>query len=184
MNKLYFASFLLGVTVGVYGAADYFKNKYRTFAEKEIDSVKNAFREEQRRQKVVERRKDEKSVNTLSEISSLIPDNLPARKEMETIIDENGYSPGPGPYIISPDDFGGTFEYECISLVYYADGVLVDDNQNVVTDIEGCIGEEALEHFGEYEDDAVHVRNDAKQCDYEVLLDTRKWSDVRQKWVR
>lgn len=33
-------------------------------------------------------------------------------------------------------------------------------------------------HFGEYEEDAVFVRNDAKKCDYEILKDLRRFCDV------
>ena len=32
--------------------------------------------------------------------------------------------------------------------------------------------------FGEYEDDAVFVRNDAHKTDYEILYDPRNYSDV------
>ena len=34
---------------------------------------------------------------------------------------------------------------------------------------EHVLGEEALDHIGEYEDDAVHVRDDMNQIDYEVI---------------
>ena len=177
-NSLYFACFALGVAIGVYGAGGYFKTKYETLANTEIESARKAFHE---------LRKNPVEKPSLSEVvSSLMPDELPERdiSKLDKIVKEERYDAAPGPYVISPDDFGGTFEYECVSLVYYADGVLVDDNQNVVTDVEDCIGEESLTHFGEYEDDAVHVRNDEKHCDYEILLDERKWSDVKQKWAR
>ena len=40
------------------------------------------------------------------------------------------------------------------------------------------VGEESLNHFGEYEDDSVFVRSDRLKCDYEILLDQRNYSDV------
>lgn len=83
-----------------------------------------------------------------------------------------------GPYVISPEDFAdGNYDYDCISLTYYADGVLADD-WGVKMDIDETIGDEALEHFGDYEDDIVHVRNERKREDYEVARDPRKYVDV------
>lgn len=96
----------------------------------------------------------------------------------------SGYSENKGgddmkkPYVISPDEFGEIDNYEEISMTYYSDGVLADDNDNIVNDVEDIIGTESLTHFGEYEDDSVFVRNDCLKCDYEILLDSRKYSDV------
>ena len=45
-------------------------------------------------------------------------------------------------------------------------------------DYEEHIGDDALGHFGEYEDDSVFVRNDEEQTDYEILLDGRNYHDV------
>lgn len=83
-----------------------------------------------------------------------------------------------GPYVISPEQFGENEDYERISLTYYADQVLVDENDEIIEDVEETVGFESLNHFGEYEDDSVFVRNDAKKCDYEILLDQKLYSDV------
>ena len=82
------------------------------------------------------------------------------------------------PYVIQPSDFGEFDDYEKISLTYTADGVLLDDMNEIVDDIEETVGEDSLEHFGEYEDDSVYVRNDAKKCDYEILLDQRNYQEI------
>ena len=82
------------------------------------------------------------------------------------------------PYVIEPDRFGEIYEYETITFTYYADGVLADELDERVEDIDNVIGEDSLKHFGEYEDDSVFVRNDELKCDYEILLDSRKYSDV------
>lgn len=83
-----------------------------------------------------------------------------------------------GPYVIPPEQFGDDEEYEQISLTYYADGVLADENDEVIEDVEDAVGIDSLNHFGEYEDDSVFVRNDARKCDYEILLDQRTYSEV------
>ena len=84
----------------------------------------------------------------------------------------------PAPYVISPDEFGGVEEYEKISLSYYADGILADDDDEVMENADEIVGLDSLTHFGEYEDDSVFVRNDVMKCDYEILLDHRNYKDV------
>lgn len=85
---------------------------------------------------------------------------------------------GVKPYVIPPEDFDTLTGYDIVSYTYYADGVLVDDDENVVEDIEGTIGRDALKTFGQYEDDSVFVRNEKLKIDYEILADIRKFSDV------
>ena len=82
------------------------------------------------------------------------------------------------PYVISPDDFGEFPEYEKISLTHYADGVLADENNEIVDNVDDIVGSDYACHFGEYEDDSVHVRNDRTRCDYEILRDLSKYVDV------
>ena len=185
-NKLYFLAFALGIGVGIYGTADYFKTKYKTRADAEIDAVREAYREKKHAGMKPETTGAPKMA--LDETSSLVQakeDISPKEtKKARDIVTKEHYVAESAPYVISPDDFGSTFEYDCVDLVYYADGVLVDENDHVVEDVEDLIGDEALEHIGEYEPDAVHVRNDEKRCDYEILVDDRKWSEVKQKWSR
>lgn len=82
------------------------------------------------------------------------------------------------PYTISPDEFKELDGYTAVSLTYFADGVLADENGIIIDDVEEMVGD-ALSRFGEYEEDAVYVRNDAKRCDYEVLLDEREYAEFR-----
>lgn len=83
-----------------------------------------------------------------------------------------------GPYVIPPEDFGEESDYDIKSLTYYADGVLTDDWDNVIEDVDELIGEESLTHFGEYEDDSVFVRDDTLKIDYEILRDVRNFADI------
>lgn len=83
-----------------------------------------------------------------------------------------------GPYVISPDEFASSppgFNVQPLS--YFADGVLADD-WGVKLDIDETIGEDALEHFGDYVDDIVHVRNERTEIDYEVSRDPRTYVDM------
>ena len=84
----------------------------------------------------------------------------------------------PRPKIITPEEFGDIDEYDTATYTYYSDGVLTDDMDEPVEDIDDVVGEESLTHFGEYEDDSVYVRNDDRRCDYEILRDLRPYSEV------
>ena len=116
-------------------------------------------------------------------------------EDYEEVLEDLGYSeqveePAPvkeknykkriagAPYVILPEVFGEFDDYKVISLTYYADHVLVDDDDDIIDDIERYIGLDSLNHFGDYADDAVYVRNDKLKCDYEILLDHREYSDV------
>lgn len=128
------------------------------------------------------------------------------KDEAKTIIKEQGYSSDPdrGPldddeefeedesilekmkkneeksmevsYVISPSEFGEA-DYEEIELTYYADGVLAEDRE-IIDDPEFVVGPNALDSFGEYEEDTVYVRNDARRCDYVILKDFRNYSEL------
>ena len=81
------------------------------------------------------------------------------------------------PYVISPDEFGNA-GYDIVSLELYSDRVLVDEDDNPIEDIDFLVGEDSLEHFGEYEDDSVFVRNDHLKTDFEILLVEETYYDT------
>lgn len=78
-------------------------------------------------------------------------------------------------YVIDPNDFGEFEDYGRIFLTYYADGILADENDDILddSDIDNSVGLDFEDHFGEYEEDSVHIRNDRLKCDYEILADIR-----------
>ena len=73
------------------------------------------------------------------------------------------------PYVISPEDFDDHEDYDVVSLTYYADDVLTDERDNVIEHPEDLVGYDWASHFGEYEEDALHVRNEKRKTDYEIL---------------
>ena len=50
---------------------------------------------------------------------------------------------------------------------------MTDEDDEEVDDVDEIVGEESLNHIGDYEEDVVHVRNDRLKCDYEILRDDR-----------
>ncbi len=186
-NKLIFSlAFIVGAAAGSATTWYLLKDKYAEIAQEEIDSVKEVFaRREQER-------KDESVKKTVAEGIKNVDKNKPELKEYAEKLKRTGYvrySDRAGeedaepeeldkPYVIPPEQFGDNDEYEQISLTYYADAVLTDENDEIIEDVEEAVGFESLNHFGEYEDDSVFVRNDTRKCDYEILLDQRTYSEI------
>lgn len=174
--------FAAGAVVGVAATYNYFKTKYERIAQEEIDSVKRAFSAPQQSEVVEGDTESEDALDpTPEEIANY-----------NSIISAQGYSESDipvdsvrkevkgvrAPYVIAPTDFDTEDDYEVCSLTYYADGVLADEQGNVIEDVEGMIGRDSLNTFGEYEDDAVHVRNEALRTDFEILRDLCEYSNV------
>lgn len=187
-----FIGFIFGIAIGSLATWQYVKKKYEQIAQDEINSVKEVFNKKKNNENEVpkdievtsqakaEKAKEKPDIIKYAEVLSKngyteysnIEKN---KKKEETKVSNNGNS---SPYIISPEEFGDNDEYDKISLTYYADKILADDNDELVEDIEKVVGSDSLNHFGEFEDDAVYVRNDNLKCDYEILIDHRNYSDV------
>ncbi len=179
-------TFLMGAALG--GAAVWYvtKDQYARLAEEEINSVKEAYA--QREQKKNEQKAASytaKIINKgdISDYARKIQNGEPikysqtvAAKLDEAALPKALQKP---PYVIAPEDFGDLDEYTAVSLFYYADGVLADEYGVIVGDVEEIVGD-ALYHFGEYEDDAVYVRNEAKRCEYEILREDREYAEFRK----
>lgn len=80
------------------------------------------------------------------------------------------------PYVISPEEFGELHGYDTVTFYYHADGVLTDDQNEPIEDVDDVVGLDSLNHFGEYEDDSVFVRDDTRRIDYEILYDPSTYS--------
>ena len=183
-----FLAFIAGAGIGSVCTWQLLKRKYELIAQEEIDSVKAAYATRETGKSLVEgfcnglkvaedrTQKDEGDVD-FKKYASII------QKEGYTdysrsVEEKKGEAFAEKPYVISPEEFGEFEEYEKISLTYYADEVLADENDEEVDDVDEIVGDESLNHFGEYEDDSVFVRNDRLKCDYEILIDQRNYSDV------
>lgn len=184
----YFAAFALGAAVGSVAAWLYLKKKYERIAEDEINSVKAAFSKSEAGAEGEVAAPKIQTAKVGNQEEKLDISEYAARLEQEGYISDSRTVGGSEkeksetaemqPYVISPDEFGEFEDYETVSLSYYADQVLADENDERVEDVESIIGFESLTHFGEFEDDSVFVRNDRLKCDYEILADQRLYSDV------
>lgn len=182
--------FIAGAAAGSAVAWKILKTKYERIAQEEIDSVKATF---SKRYGKPEDETDVEEVEVVKE-EPHVPDAATVR-DYAAVLAKNGYTDyantvvvekkeitavaeEDGPYVISPEEFGSRDDYETVSLTYYSDGVVADDMDYRVDDLDSIVGIESLTRFGEYEDDSVFVRNDELKTDYEILLDTRRYADV------
>ena len=194
-----FFTFVTGLVIGSVVTYVIVKDKFEKITQEEIDSVKEVFgrRVEKEADKKVEKiaeKEVEKIRKEYNDYSSLTK-NYTSYSKDETeeddcaqVEDEDGVeifeveraSNSDRPYVIDPWDFGGEDGYETITLNYYADGVLTDDDNNVIEDeeIDDIIGKDFAEHFGEYEKDCVCVRNDRLKTDYEICRDLIEYSTL------
>ncbi len=183
MNKVFI--FVLGAVTGTLVTWKILDKKYRDIAEEEIESVKNYYESKEKLEKKFEEEKDE----ILFE-----PEELDEKEDYKEKIQELGYSEEdiddegcivftePGidyiaPYVITPEEFGEIEGQTTRSWTLYADGILTDEEGNIIFEPEKTIGD-ALEYMGEYEDDCVHVRNDNTECDIEILKDEHTFAEL------
>ena len=163
--------FLAGIGIGSVITWKITENYYRQIANEEIESVVNRFKELEDRfkkddEEIMKTSTDENE-DDINEYNEIAHNYKPSNKYEEAKLKEDEKDLV-GPYVISPEEFGEN-DYEIRSLTLYSDGTLVDNEDHTIAVPEHVLGEEALDHIGEYEDDAVHVRDDMNQVDYEVI---------------
>lgn len=186
--------FTVGVAVGATTAWKLLRDRYALLAQEEIDSVKEALSrkendefpmdEEEAKQKAMAAKEKPDITEYVSKVKDMgYVDYSDISKNKNDNTEEDSQTVDK-PYVITPDEFDEYDDYDTIELTYYSDQVLADENNEIVDDVEDIVGFESLNHFGEYEDDSVFVRNDRLKCDYQILLDSRKYSDVAKSMPR
>lgn len=194
MNKLHvFLAFVAGGVCGVLGTKTYFEDLYRRQYEEDLESVKKVWTYK----KPVE--------DDTKEDNEPVLDKEPRENEMyqyAKILQKKGYtnySDTPvdtsemtapevytppenykDPYPIPPDILGSD-GYDQITLFYTEDKVLLNEDDTKVDNIEDVVGLDSLNHFGEYEEDVLYVRNERLRTDYEVLMDPRTYPQVLEE---
>ena len=176
--------FTAGVAAGSLVTWRYFKSKYEVVEDEIEEKIEEPEGESDEEDPEVSESKMSYKKPPLKEYVKMVEDNgYVPKTHMEEVEEEiaNGEWDDKDvyePYIIRPEEYGELHAYETLSLNYYADGVLTDELDNPIEDMESLVPADFADHFGEYEDDVVHVRNDNLECDYEILRDLRKFTDV------
>lgn len=200
MKKIIYGAviFAAGVIVGNIVTAELIRAKYRKLADEEINSYKEYYASkhvakddstEEASDEISEESTDEvvEESNNLKEYSNVLKNAgyIPNESEKNIIKEEPVTVEDECNFIIIPPEELGEIEettgekFDVVTLVYYADNVMLYyDDQHQVDDIEHLVGTEFRDHFGEYEDDAVYVRNMRNQTDYEIIKDDDKYYDI------
>ena len=195
MKNLLF--FVAGAAIGSVVTWKLIEKKYKDLADEEIESVKETFKNRKSRITKDEVKETvEKVINKWKEPKETVEDIVTyegyyTEDEEETEEDdESNYTVDvdPGvevivPYVITPEQFGEYDEYGTKTLTYYADNVLTDEIDNPITSDEmiTMIGPDALDHFGEYEDDSVYIRDETNEMDYEILKSEKMFSEIPKR---
>ena len=173
MNKVgYVLTFTLGAAAGSLLTWKLIEQKYKQIADDEIESVKEHYKN---RDKMLDIISDEEESD-----KDLTSEEL---KEYEDQLKDFGYSVKieedtdvVQPYVISPEEFGDKPGFDTESWTYYADLVLTNEDDEIVGNPENFIGD-GLNHFGDFDDDSVYIRNENAKCDYEILKHIRPFSE-------
>ena len=186
-NLLYFVT---GAAIGSVVTWKLIEKKYKDLADEEIESVKETFKN-RRQMKINDKETSEKFItkykNSKDKIEDIVSNEKYNIENKEEVDDECDYTIDVNegvefinPHIITPEEFGEYNEYKIKTLIYYADNVLTDEDDNPITslEMEEMIGIDSLDHFGEYKDDSVYVRDENNEIDYEILRSEKMFSEI------
>ena len=189
--------FVTGAAIGSVVTWKLIEKKYKDLADEEIESVIETFKNRKPRITKDEVKETvEKVINKYKKPKEIVEDIVTAERysiENEEEIDEDDESNYTvnidnddtviTPYVIEPERFGEYNEYGTKTLTYYADNVLTDEIDNPITSEEmvTMIGPDALDHFGEYEDDSVYIRDEMNEMDYEILKSEKTFSEIQER---
>lgn len=174
--------FVAGAAIGSVVTLKFLEEKYKRIADEEIESVKETFKKAIEKEAGEEENVEETPVKVATFSHTPDKPNITDYAAMtrgmgyDTETDKENVEDD-GPRVIIPDDFGMNEDYDNVSLLYHVDGYLTNEQNVLVDDIENTVGFECLNTFGEYEDDAVYVRNDKLKTDYEILKVDSNYSD-------
>lgn len=178
--------FAAGLAVGAVAGAVIVKNKVLADAKAEIEEVREYYREsrgqkDEHVEEVKEVKEVEKKEYELKDIQ--IKDehtNYSQITKMYMSNDKHNQSMYDDPFVIDPSEFGENPEYDTETLTYFADGVLVDDVDDVIEEPDIVVGLENLKVFEEFGATTVYVRNDIYKTDYEIIRDDWNYSDLKE----
>lgn len=183
--------FAAGLAVGAVAGAVIIKNKVLADAKAEVEEVREYYRsargkvnrenvEETEEVKEVEKKEYElKDIQIKDEPKTGLT-NYSQITKMYMSKDEFQTPMYDDPFVIDPSEFGENPEYDTETLTYFADGVLVDDVDDVIEEPDIVVGLENLKVFEEFGATTVYVRNDIYKTDYEIIRDDWNYSDLKE----
>lgn len=179
--------FAAGALAGAFAGARIAKKHYEELAQEEIEEVRAYYKNKEEKieePKEVEEKVEEKSIEVeeKKEYDSIIKHgNYMTMEEDEENEEDELCDSDDEPYIIDPSEFGNYGHYATQTCTYFADGVLVDDVDEVIEDPETLVGNYHVDIFRDFDATSVYVRNDWMKMDFEIIRDDWFWSDFDDK---
>lgn len=200
MNAKIIVAFILGAAAGVASSMLYFKTKYEQKADAEIQEIRDLYAKKTE----TEEKKEDVPVTShqvskaddlhvtarrVSEYTKYIPKTETDQTEepkdgihVERIDFAPMKNPNPPkPYLIDSSDYGQDDNFDPLCWEWYTDGILANENDEIVDDIQEWIGD-GLKVFAETEDNLFWVRNEKYGVDIEVARSGITYEKA-QRWA-
>ncbi len=172
--------FVTGLVVGAVAGVYSIKNKVLADAKEEIEEVREYYRNKHNELAEEEPQVEVEVPQDVDVVKDIVKNNgYTNYNKPETIEDTLSYV-ADDPYVIDPSEFGEEPGYDTMTLTYFADGVLVDDVDDVIEDKDTVVGLENLKIFEEFGATSVYVRNEIFRTDYEIIRDDWNHSDLKE----
>lgn len=195
-NILASISFVAGAVIG--SAATYFivNKKAQEKINFDTNETRKYYKELEKKLREtcasdVSKKESQETCISEKDIDALISKEYESAFELQNSLDAKEYermvrkyndisvSPTPGiencddfrrPYVIPPDDFGEYDDYDKIFLTMCNDGVIVDEDFDILDrgSLDDIGVDYNMEFMGEFEDDILHIRNEKCKTDFEI----------------
>lgn len=194
MKLSHVIAFVAGAAVGYFAANYLLKDKYEKRFQQEVSSTIEAFKsnkndEYKKDDEVTYNNKKFKAVSDEVVVADIkeyaknigkhdyseVKDDKSSEENKDDDIDHTK------PYVITEEEVDAYMNYSITQWNYYADGVLTDENNEVVEDVSTTIGKEAFEHLKKTSESAIYVRNDLLELDYEILKNEMTYAELLEE---
>ena len=203
MNKWLEAAliFIGGAGTGVIATRSFFKYRYYKDFEKEVEEIRDIY--ERRLEKEKEQLKEQEPIkepvydgttdifgngvdyavealklygsSVDNAVKALEPYGSTTMEGKEEQVEVKNSNKDPDVYIIAPEEFAETDEFDTASMILFADGVLIDDAKDVVDMPENFLGSEWKAYLDEAQ--AAYFRNLDLSLEIEVIRDIRTYDE-------
>ena len=153
MKKLLYFGLVIGAAVAGAAAAFYYvKDSEHKRAEEEIATMREYFARKEQEANLTRGMTGMTAEHAQKDETSEKKQKSKEIRDYQKIVREKykqkQESAPEGPVVISPDEFGENPGYDSLSMTFYADNIVADENDDIVEDVNDCIGFESLAHIG------------------------------------
>lgn len=173
--------FVMGALVGAFAVSLYYNREVDIFDEEDgINEVDHGLEDGDVIQN--DKQEDRRVLVMNKDIYKKVATNYSKTSDMIASVKSQLNETPSRPYIISVEDFNECDrEYEQETLMYYqGDETLLDESEEIISNVNELIGDEALLNFGKNSDDpdVVYVRNEKLTMDYEIIRQEGSYSEI------